>query len=148
MVHNKANRIKRYTKNTPYKWILPQIIRFHSKEDYSCWSLSLFLSFTLIFFWQHFSSILNMTPLLGCNVSAGGQFLFVSQACKCLIEMQAGLQCHCDSFPKLQSLVPDNNDIQDQRFMTCNLWCPLFPKKKLKISNFFPLIKKVLSLKK
>lgn len=23
-------------------------------------------------FWQHFSSILNMTPLLGCNVSAGG----------------------------------------------------------------------------
>lgn len=34
-------------------------------------SLSLSLFYPEIF-WLHFSSILNMTPLLGCNVSAGG----------------------------------------------------------------------------
>jgi len=70
-VHNKANQINRYTKNTPYKWILQQIIRFHPKEDYSCCSLSLSLFYPDMF-WQDFRSILNMTPQLGCNVSAGG----------------------------------------------------------------------------
>jgi len=41
--------------------------------------------------------------------------------------MQAGLQSPCDSFPKLKSPVPDNGDIQDQRFRTCrtDLYKPL-----------------------